>query len=98
MMDGSSGERPVRETATPVWRTVHTALVLDARRAGEMRVLVMPARRVTPVTPAWAAKLVRDKSEGAEAEAWELPWWTVEEKRDHEDVAHLTAEAREPLG
>src|SRR5262245_26638419 len=83
MMNGTSGERPGDDVAGPIWRTVYTALVLDAHRANEARVLVVPA------------SAGRDVEKGA---AWVLPQWVIEEKRDHEQAAHLTAEARDRLG
>src|SRR5919202_4345643 len=55
--------------------------------------LVLDSRRVGEVR-----MLVWDGVAGAETEVWELPWWVVEGRRDHENLAPLAAEAREQLG
>src|SRR5438874_12649532 len=85
-MEASSGERSAPDAVGPIWRAVHTAVVLDVRRASDVRVLVVP------VVPA------PDVPEGREGETWRLPWWEVEGKQDHERAAQLTGEARKRLG
>jgi hypothetical protein len=85
-MSGPEQIPPPAGEPAPAWRTAHTALVLDLRRSGDPGEVREVRLLVTPVP------------EGGTTEAWGLPRWMTEGRRDHEDVAHLTAEARSRLG
>ncbi len=69
----------------PGWHTSTTALVVETQTGRDTRVLVVLA--------------AGSESGGVpQHEAWELPRWTVERRRNYEEAWRLVAEARDRLG